>query len=136
MTNKLKVVEPFYNLEVGDELVLTEDGKNYVFEVSESNESTSDNGNTNDASFTARFTLSVDYAKALLDEGYLEEVADKDTEFKNVFTEIDNLLDKYRTELSTINDDFKNLPACLKLEKKTVLGNLVKVLQHLRDLKK
>ena len=73
MTNKLRVIEPFYNLETGDELELSKDGKNYVFEVSESNASTSDSGSTNNASFSAKFTISVDYAKQLVKDGYLEE---------------------------------------------------------------
>ena len=136
MTNKLRVIEPFYNLETGDELELSRDGKNYVFEVSESNASTSDSGSTNNASFSAKFTISVDYAKQLVKDGYLEEEAEREPDFKNIFTEIDNLISTYGIELKNIDNEFANQPACLKVEKQTVLNNMIKVLSHLRGLKK
>ena len=136
MTNKLRVIEPFYNLETGDELELSKDGKNYVFEVSESNASTSDSGSTNNASFSAKFTISVDYAKQLVKDGYLEEETERESDFKNIFTEIDNLISMYGTELKNIDNEFANQPACLKVEKQTVLNNMIKVLSHLRGLKK
>jgi hypothetical protein len=136
MTNKLRVIEPFYNLETGDELELSKDGKNYVFEVSESNASTSDSGSTNNASFSAKFTISVDYAKQLVKDGYLEEETEREPDFKNIFTEIDNLISTYGAELKNIDNEFANQPACLKVEKQTVLNNMIKVLSHLRGLKK
>ena len=136
MTNKLRVIEPFYNLETGDELELSKDGKNFVFEVSESNASTSDSGSTNNASFSAKFTISVDYAKQLVKDGYLEEETERESDFKNIFTEIDNLISMYGTELKNIDNEFANQPACLKVEKQTVLNNMIKVLSHLRGLKK
>lgn len=136
MTNKLRVIEPFYNLETGDELELSKDGNSYVFEVSESNASTSDNGSTNNASFSAKFTISMDYAKQLVKDGYLEEEAEREPDFKNIFTEIDNLISTYGIELKNIDNEFANQPACLKVEKQTVLNNMIKVLSHLRGLKK
>ena len=136
MTNKLRVIEPFYNLETGDELELSKDGKNYVFEVSESNASTSDSGSTNNASFSAKFTISADYAKQLVRDGYLEEETEIEPDFKNIFTEIDNLISTYGSELKNIDNEFANQPACLKVEKQTVLNNMIKVLSHLRGLKK
>ena len=136
MTNKLRVIEPFYNLETGDELELSKDGNSYVFEVSESNASTSDNGSTNNASFSVKFTISMDYAKQLVKDGYLEEEVEREPDFKNIFTEIDNLISAYGIELKNIDNEFANQPACLKVEKQTVLNNMIKVLSHLRGLKK
>ena len=90
----------------------------------------------NNASFLAKFTISVDYAKQLVKDGYLEEETEREPDFKNIFTEIDNLISTYGAELKNIDNEFANQPACLKVEKQTVLNNMIKVLSHLRGLKK
>ena len=133
MMNKLKVVDQFYNLEVGDILILSDDKNFYEYNVSEGS-------SDKDSKFTfnASFKINSDYAKELIKQGYLEEVVEKQSnpEFKNIFTEIDTLLSTYYSELDSLDVEFANKPTCLKVEKNTVLNNLIKVLEHLKDLKK
>lgn len=131
--NKLKVVDQFYNLEVGDILTLSDDKNFYEYNVSEGS-------SDKDSKFTfnASFKINSDYAKELIKQGCLEEVVEKQSnpEFKNIFTEIDTLLSTYYSELDSLDVEFANKPTCLKVEKSTVLNNLIKVLEHLKDLKK
>ena len=131
--NKLKVVDQFYNLEVGDILTLSDDKNFYEYNVSEGS-------SDKDSKFTfnASFKINSDYAKELIKQGYLEEVVEKQSnpEFKNIFTEIDTLLSTYYSELDSLDVEFANKPTCLKVEKNTVLNNLIKVLEYLKDLKK
>lgn len=136
MSKTLKVIEPFFNLEVGDILELSADGKDYVIERNAEHNEMSANGGDFRSAFTSKFSISVDYAKQLVDDEMLEEVKAQETTFVNVFNEIDNLLNKYSEELSNLNKDMANMPECLKVEKSTVLQNLVKVLSYLKSLKK
>jgi hypothetical protein len=46
------------------------------------------------------------------------------------------MLEEYNEELGNIDDDMADEPACLKVEKETVLRNMIKVLEHLNSLKK
>lgn len=133
MINKLKVVDRFYNLEVGDVLTLSDDKSFYEYSVSEGS-------SDKDSKFTfnASFKIDSNYAKELIKQGYLEEVWEKQSnnEFKNIFTEINTLLSTYYSELKSLDAEFANKPTCLKVEKSTVLNNLIKVLEHLKNLKK
>ena len=133
---ELKVIEPFFNLEIGDKLTLTEDGKSYVFTDSDSSVDKTESGDSK-FSFSATFKIDSVYAQ-LVKNGYLEEVTYKksETPFKNVFDEIDIMLERYNKELDNLDRDFDDKPACLKVEKGTVLKNLIKALSHLRELKK
>ena len=89
------------------------------------------------SSYNSEFQISPEYAKALIEEGYLEEASDKaTTPFVNIFDEIDNLLNKYKTGLKTIEEDTAELPACVKVERQTVLTNMITLLEHLKSLKK
>jgi hypothetical protein len=63
------------------------------------------------------------------------EVSDK-TPFVNIFDEIDTLLNQYSSQLSTIEKDMKDLPACFRVERETVLQNMITLLKHLKSLKK
>ena len=133
----LKVIEPFFNLGLDDTFELSKDGKNYVAERVEEYNKQGAFGEELKSSFSSSFSISPDYAKELIKEGYLEEVkegsAQPDKEFVNVFDEIDELLNGYKYRLDNID---KDLPEVLKLEETTVLSNLVKVLTHLKNLKK
>lgn len=133
MTNRLRVKTPFFNLEVGDILTLSEDKKFYEHVTSEGY----DNKDSH-FKFDASFKVDAEYANELVNEGYLEIVIEKVAakDFKNIFTEIDILIDTYSKELSNLDEEFKEKPACLKVEKRTVLKNLIKVLNHLKTLKK
>lgn len=129
MTKELKVIEPFGIMDEGDTLTLSENG-NYVY--TESEEVNDGENSTMFASYNSSYEISEDYAKILVEEGYLEEVGDV-KEFVNIFTEIDNLLAKYTKEL---NENVDKLPAALKVERTTVLTNMIKLLNHLKSLKK
>lgn len=129
MTKELKVIEPFGIMDEGDTLTLSENG-NYMY--TESEEVNDGENSTMFASYNSSYEISEDYAKILVEEGYLEEVGDA-KEFVNIFTEIDNLLAKYTKEL---NENVDKLPAALKVERTTVLTNMIKLLNHLKSLKK
>ena len=138
MSKILKVIKKFYLLEVGDTLELSENGLEYTNihneELNESNESGSDIS----ARFTSTYSISTDYAKLLIEEGYLAPYDEPETQkgFVNVFDEIDTMLETYNEELDNLDEDFADEPACLKVEKETVLRNMIKVLNHLNSLKK
>lgn len=133
---ELKVIEPFFNLEVGDKLTLAEDGKSYVFTDGDSSVDKTESGDSK-FSFSATFKIDSVYAQELIKNGYLEEVDyNKNDTFRNVFDEIDIMLNRYNKELDNLDRDFDGEPACLKVEKCTVLKNLIKALNHLKELKK
>lgn len=141
MSKILRVVEPFFVMEVDDTFELSADGKRYISEYNEEYNKYDDN-RVSDSSYHSSFSISVDYAKELIEAGVLEEVVDKaekikrDSNFVNVFDEIDNLLTKYNAQLETLDEDMVNSPQCLKVERKTVLSNMVKLLSYLKNLKK
>lgn len=138
MSKILKVIKKFYLLEIGDTLELSENGLEYTNvhneELSESDETGSDIS----ARFTSTYSISTDYAKLLIEEGYLApyDEPEQTKSFVNVFDEIDTMLDTYNEELDNLDEDFADEPACLKVEKETVLRNMIKVLNHLNSLKK
>lgn len=130
---ELKVIEPFFNLEIGDKLTLTEDGKSYVFTDSDSSVDKTESGDSK-FSFSATFRIDSVYAQELIKSGYLEEVDYKKNDtFRNVFDEIDIMLNRYNEELDNLDRDFDDKPACLKVEKGTVLKNLIKALSTLES---
>ena len=137
MSKILRVIDPFFVLELGDTLTLSEDGKFYTFERSEEFHKAGDSNELN-STYNSNFTISIDYAKELIKDGYLEEVDVKMTKspFVNVFDEIDNLINKYQSDLSRIDMDMADQPQCLKVEKTTVLSNILSVLNHLKTLRK
>ena len=136
MTDILKVIKPFYMLKEGDTFKINEDGDKYSSVYSESYDDESGSG-TQAVSYTRDYTISTDYAEELIKEGYLEAVEPrKNSSFINVFDEIDNLLETYSEDLKNTNEDFEDMPQCMKVERETVLSNLIKVLNHLKNLKK
>lgn len=139
MAKTLRVIDPFFVMELGDLFEYSEDSKMYVSVHNEDFYNT--DGNSVDSvksSYNSEFSISPDYAKTLIKEGYLEEVSDaeKSTNFVNIFDEIDNLLAKYKTGLKTIEKDMAELPACVRVERQTVLTNMITLLEHLKSLKK
>lgn len=136
MSKTLQVIQPFLFMNFGDTFELSKDGKSYIAETKEEVNG-SNSSDTVESSYYGRFTISIDYAKSLIREGYLSEVEYPTAEkFVNIFDEIDVLLNQYNTELKNINIEFEGQPQCLKVEKITVLKNLIKVLEHLKSLKK
>lgn len=133
MVKVLEVKEPIFMMDAGDRLSISEDGKEYSYSRIDKFNDIIKGG---DGSVTSNHNvvISADFANTLIEEGYLKEVDDNN--FVNVFTEIDNLMAKYNDQLENIDEDCAHDPACLKIEKETVLRNLVSVLDHLRSLKK
>ena len=128
------VVKPFFVMEVGDTFEKTCDGSYASVYSSEYSSSDAEGGDVQSA-YTSRYEISESYAKNLIKDGFLKEVKDRDN-FVNVFDEIEKLKNLYSNELESLDEDYANAPSCLKIEKKTVLENLSKVLNHLSGLKK
>jgi len=139
MAKILRVIDPFFVMDLGDTFEYDEDTKMYVSKHKEEFYKM-DDGNINEvkSSYNSEFQISKEYAKSLIDDGYLEQVSeneDKST-FVNVFDEISTLLEKYKKGLATLEEDTVGLPACVKVERESVLTNLVTLLEHLKSLKK
>lgn len=141
MAKTLRVIDPFFIMELGDTFEFNPETKMYVSHHKEEFYRM-DDGNVNEvkSSYSSEFQISPEYADTLIEEGYLEDADEnshaKKTNFVNIFDEIDNLLAKYQRGLETIDEDTMNLPACVKVERESVLTNLCTLLQHLKSLKK
>lgn len=138
MTKTLIVTKPFFTLDAGDTLELTKDGDMYEASYNEEIGNSIDSGADVYGSYSSSFKISQQYAKELIEQGYLKQDIDEQpkTPFVNVFTEIDNLIGKYTNELKNIDKEYKDAPQCLKVEKTTVLNNMLTVLNYLKNLKK
>ena len=136
MTKILKVIKPFFVMESGDTFEYNTDTEQYESVYNEEHNSSNENNSTVVSSYNSVYRISKEYAKMLLDNGYVEEVDDK-KRFVNIFDEIDNKLSEYNNELYTLktNTD-ENTPQCLLVEKETVLRNMIKLLEYLKGLKK
>lgn len=139
MVKTLRVINPFFVMELGDTFEFDEDSQMYR-SVHKENFYKVDDSSVNEVTSTyhSEFSISPEYAKTLINEGYLEPVspAEKGAAFVNIFDEIDKLLAKYKKSLQTIDEDNENIPACVKVEKQAVFTNLVTLLEHLKSLKK
>ena len=137
MSKILRVIEPFFVMDLNDTFTLSEDGKVYTAEHNEEFHTAKEDGDMS-SSYNSKFAISPKWAQQLIEDGYLEEVdAPKtDSKFVNVFDEIDNLIDRYQKELKEIPMMLSGQPECLKVEKTTVLTNILSVLNHLKTLRK
>lgn len=133
MTKTLKVIKPFFVMEEGDTFELT-DNNSYISKYEESCEVGNDNNESMSSSYKSEYEIGSDFAKQLIEGGYLAE--DTSKEFVNVFDEIAKLHELYVDDLTNLDVEYANQPACLKVEKETVLGNMIKLLDHLYSLKK
>lgn len=139
MTKILKVVKPFFVMEVGDTFEYNDKIKEYKSVYNEEHNSSNEKNSTVVSSYNSVYTISEDYAKMLVENGYLEEVmqnTNNDKQFVNIFDEIDHLLIQYNTDLNILLNSDDDTPQCLKVEKETVLRNMIKLLKHLKSLKK
>lgn len=137
MAKVLRVIEPFFDVDVDDTFVLSDDAKFYVFEKNEEFHTNSSETEDLTSSLKSTFKISIKWAKQLVDDGYLEEVNEKaNTKFVNVFDEIEKLLNAYQEELKLIPETMKESPECLRVERTTVLMNMIKVLSYLKTLRK
>lgn len=138
MAKVLRVINPFFVMEAGDTFEYSNETKMYVSKHEEEfYKAEDDSVNEIKSTYSSNFQISADYAKTLINEGYLEEVTEKtDNTFVNIFDEIDALLAKYNKGLATIDEDTAELPTCVKIERQTVLSNMITLLEHLKSLKK
>lgn len=136
MTKILKVIRPFFVMENGDTFEYNADTDQYESVYNEEHNSSNEDNSTVVSSYNSVYRISKEYAKMLLDNGYVEEVDEK-KRFVNIFDEIDNKLSEYNEELYTLsNGDNDDTPQCLLVEKETVLRNMIKLLEYLKGLKK
>nr|UVM91886.1 MAG: hypothetical protein [Bacteriophage sp.] len=136
MTKILKVIKPFFVMENGDTFEYNADTDQYESVYNEEHNSSNEDNSTVVSSYNSVYRISKEYAKMLLDNGYVEEVDDK-KRFVNIFDEIDNKLSEYNNELYTLKTKAdENTPQCLLVEKETVLRNMIKLLEYLKGLKK
>ena len=136
MTKILKVIKPFFVMENGDTFEYNADTDQYESVYNEEHNSSNEDNSTVVSSYNSVYRISKEYAKMLLDNGYVEEVDDK-KRFVNIFDEIDNKLSEYNKELYVLKTKAdENTPQCLLVEKETVLRNMIKLLEYLKGLKK
>lgn len=136
MTKILKVIKPLFVMEDGDTFEYNADTDQYESVYNEEHNSSNEDNSTVVSSYNSVYRISKEYAKMLLDNGYVEEV-DKKARFVNIFDEIDNKLSEYNNELYTLETKVdENTPQCLLVEKETVLRNMIKLLEYLKGLKK
>ena len=136
MTKILKVIKPFFVMENGDTFEYNADTDQYESVYNEEHNSSNEDNSTVVSSYNSVYRISKEYAKMLLDNGYVEEVDEK-KRFVNIFDEIDNKLSEYNNELYSIKSKSdENTPQCLLVEKETVLRNMIKLLEYLKGLKK
>lgn len=136
MTKILKVIKPFFVMENGDTFEYNADTDQYESVYNEEHNSSNEDNSTVVSSYNSVYRISKEYAKMLLDNGYVEEVDEK-KRFVNIFDEIDNKLSEYNNKLYTLKTKAdENTPQCLLVEKETVLRNMIKLLEYLKGLKK
>ena len=136
MTKILKVIKPFFVMENGDTFEYNADTDQYESVYNEEHNSSNEDNSTVVSSYNSVYRISKEYAKMLLDNGYVEEVDDK-KRFVNIFDEINNKLSEYNNELCALKSKAgDNTPQCLLVEKETVLRNMIKLLEYLKGLKK
>lgn len=136
MTKILKVIKPFFVMENGDTFEYNADTDQYESVYNEEHNSSNEDNSTVVSSYNSVYRISKEYAKMLLDNGYVEEVDDK-KRFVNIFDEINNKLSEYNNELCVLKSKAdENIPQCLLVEKETVLRNMIKLLEYLKGLKK
>lgn len=136
MTKILKVIKPFFVMENGDTFEYNAETDQYESVYNEEHNSSNEDNSTVVSSYNSVYRISKEYAKMLLDNGYVEEIDEK-KRFVNIFDEIDNKLNEYNNELYTLKTKAdENTPQCLLVEKETVLRNMIKLLEYLKGLKK
>lgn len=125
-------------METGDTFEYDETTKMYISKRSEEFYQADDKNSDIKSSYDSEFRISVEYAQELVNARILEEATELEPKptFVNIFSEIDNLLKKYNSQLANLNAEMEDMPECMKLERRTVLMNIITVLEHLKSLKK
>lgn len=134
MNKVLTVARPYCWMEPGEKFELSSDGKMYTnVHTNEYTAACDDADMFSKAEIS--YSISKDFANSLVENGVLTD-SQPSSDFKNVFDEIDNMLEVYKEDLNNLDEDTKDKPACIKVEKETVLHNLIKALSYLKSLKK
>ena len=135
MDKVLKVKKSFLGTDVND--VFEYDKENNTYELNKNHTySQVEDGNPYTVKSSYEVSLSADNINDLINKGYLVPVKDENKKvYVNIFDKIDELINLYISELKNIDEDMKNAPACLKIEKQTVLENLVQTLESLKQYK-
>lgn len=135
MNKTLKVIKPFFVMQEGDTFVETD--KNTFVSKHEEYDSFDDANTSMFSQYNSSYEISDSLANKLIEDGYLSAPTQKvdNKQFVNVFEEIEKLAMQYDKDLDDLMEE-NNMPACLKVEKETVLRNMLKVLEHLHSLKK
>lgn len=136
MAKTLRVISDFFDMTPGDTFEYDESRGMYVAERSEEFHRSDDSDSELRSIYSSSFAISEGYANELIQDGVLEDASDDSKRFVNVFDEIDNLTARYENELKNLNKDMKEFPECMKVERTTVLNNLLSVLDYLKGLKK
>ena len=141
MAKILKVTKPFFVMEIGDTFEYDVNTKQYKSVYNIEHNGSDEKNTTVVSTYNSVYTISEEYAKMLIDNGYLEESyinteSEKPTQFVNIFNEIDKLISEYSKDLNDVDNEYKDMPECLKVEKVTVIKNLLKLLTYLKSLKK
>lgn len=136
MAKTLRVISDFLDMNPGDTFEYDNDTKMYVAERNEEFHRTDDSDSELRSIYSSKFAISEGYARELIQDGILEDAINDSKSFVNVFDEIDNLTTRYESELKNLDEDMAQFPECMKVERMTVLNNLLSVLDHLKGLKK
>ena len=137
MDKNLKAIKSFDQTKAGDIYQLSEDGKTYTCQVNYDNSYIDTRtGNIMQSKNSYTHEISTEYAKKLVESGYLSAAENKQNEYKNVFHEMEHLRDTYIENLKNLDEDYKDQPACVKVEAETVLSNMIKLCDHLLSLQK
>ena len=141
MAKILKVTKPFFVMEIGDTFEYDANTKQYKSVYNIEHNGSDEKNTTVVSTYNSVYTISEEYAKMLIDNGYLEESyinteSEKPTQFVNIFNEIDKLISEYSKDLNDVDNEYKDMPECLKVETVTVIKNLLKLLTYLKSLKK
>jgi len=135
MNKTLIVAKPYAWMEPGEKFTLSDNGTMYT------NTRVDEYSNTDkDSDISSRvetsYSISTDAASKLIKAGILTDNDTQKSAFVNVFDTMDDMIHTYQDDLDNIDEDMKDAPACLKIEKETVLRNLIKTVSYLRSLKK
>ena len=143
---KLKVIKEFGNRSVGDIFEYSEENDMWVCEsINDDSYYDVNTDSTYRSVSTSKHEITSSVAVELITKGYLKYVSTEDDhkvedensqEFVNVFDEMSNLKSAYEKRLSNLEEEYKDQPACLKIESRTVLTNMVHLLDHLISLRK
>ena len=105
MAKILKVTKPFFVMEIGDTFEYDANTKQYKSVYNIEHNGSDEKNTTVVSTYNSVYTISEEYAKMLIDNGYLEESyidteSEKPTQFVNIFNEIDKL---EKTKIDTKN---------------------------------